>query len=191
MFKISYFYRINKIINMHNRISSILLVIISTTILMACSNSKVNKTKQVDSKKEVVTTQTKPGPQVIIYKTTADYNNNVPVTLSEDKSKIVSYPGIKDIFYNGELAYPTKLNNGYLLDNRGINQHAAFLNYTYEQYSRLEKVPTSDDLFANLLDKDPITEMFDCGSKYNYNDLENDINLIIDNNDFSSFKKLK
>ena len=189
--KISYFYGINKILNMRYSISSILLIVFLTIIVVACSNSKVNKTKQVESKKEEVNVPTKAGPQVIIYKTKADYFNNVPVTLSDDKSKIVSYPGIKDIFYKGDLAYPTKLNNGFLLDNRGIDNNTAFLKYTYEQYSKLEATPTSDELLANILDKDPIAEIYNCGSKYDYKDLVTELNKAIDDNNLTSFQKLK
>lgn len=158
---------------------------------MSCSNSKVNKTGQSEPKDEQTTVKSKAGPKVIIYKTTADYTNNVPVTLSEDKSEITAYPGIKDVYYKGELAYPTKLNNGYLLDNRGIDQNVAFLNYTYEQYSKLEATPTSDELLANILDKDPITEMYNCGSKFDYKDLDAELNKAIDENNFTSFQKLK
>ncbi len=135
--------------------------------------------------------KSKAGPKVIIYKTKADYYHNVPVTLSEDKSEIVSYPGIKDIFYKGELAYPTKLNDNFLLDNRGIDKNVAFLKYTYEQYSKLDKTPTIDELFANILDNDPITEMYYCGSKFDYKDLVNQLNVAIDNNTKHHFKKIK
>src|ERR1017187_7906917 len=49
------------------------------------------------------------GPTVVIYKTKKNYDRLVPVTLNEEKTKIVSYPGINDISYNGELAYPIHL----------------------------------------------------------------------------------
>lgn len=176
---------------MNNKISTIFLIIFSTTILISCSNSKVNKSKQVESKNGEVATQTKAGPQVIIYKTKTDYYNNVPVTISEDKLEITAYPGIKDIFYNGKLAYPAKLNNGFLLDNRGINNNTAFLEYTYEQYSKLEATPTADELLANILDKDPIAEMYNCGSKYDFKDLVTELNKAIDENNLESFQKLK
>ena len=44
---------------------------------------------------------------------------------------------------------------------------------------------------SNLLDKDPITEMYNCGSKYDYKDLVNELNEAIDNNNLTSFQKLK
>jgi len=59
-------------------------------------------------------------PPCIIYRTRSDYSMYVPVTLSADKSKIVSYPDIKDIYFNGKLSVLTLLADGFLLDNRGI-----------------------------------------------------------------------
>lgn len=176
---------------MDNRISTIFLTLFLSTIIISCSNSKVNKTKQEEAKKEDVTKKNMTGPKVIIYKTKADYHSNVPVTLSEDKSEIVSYPGIKDVYLNGDLAYPLKLNEGFLLDNRGIDQNVAFLNYTYEQYSSLEKTPDTDELFNNLLDKDPISEMYNCGNKYDFNDIATELNKAIDNQELDSFQKIR
>lgn len=176
---------------MRSRASTIFLFFFLSMILFSCSNTKVNQSKQSESTDETATPKTKAGPKVIIYKTNADYFNNVPVTLTEDKSAIASFPGIKDVFFKGELAYPTKLNDGYLLDNRGIDQNVAFLNYTYEQYSTLEKTPTSEELFNNILDNDPISEMYNCGSKFDFKDLINELNETIESKNLTSFQKLK
>jgi len=176
---------------MYNKITTIFLIIFLSTNFISCSNSKVNKSKQSDSTNEEVMVKSKAGPKVIIYKTKADYYYNVPVVLSKDKEEIVSYPGIKDIYYKGELAYPTKLNDNFLLDNRGIDENVAFLKYTYEQYRQLDKTPTIDELFANILDNDPITEMYYCGSQFDFKDLENQLNEAIDSNQLASFQKLK
>ena len=46
---------------------------------------------------------------IIIYKTKSDYSQNVAVTLSDDKSKIISYPHPTDVFYKKKLAYPINL----------------------------------------------------------------------------------
>jgi hypothetical protein len=131
------------------------------------------------------------GPSAIIYKTKADYYNKIPVILSEDKSKIVSYPGPRDIITKGKLAYPTKLNDGFLLDNRGINENVAFLDITYEVFSKSMKAFTSEELFEMILDDDPITEMYNCGSKYKYKEIESELNDFIEQKDFRSFKKIK
>jgi hypothetical protein len=102
---------------------------------------------------------------VIIYKTKADYSKNIPVNLSDDKKFITSYPDIKDIYYAGELAYPTLLAQGYLLDNRGIGPTVAFLDYTYEQYRELGQTPAADELMKHIIDADPLLELYSCSCK--------------------------
>ncbi len=121
-------------------------------------------------------------PHIVIYKTTKDYRHNVPVTLSEDKLRIVSYPHPTDLFVGGYLARPTQLNNGYLLDNRGIGKNVAFLTYTYEEYSKLQTLPSLGELYENIIDKDPLTELWDCGTKANFSDIEKQLNEWINNN---------
>lgn len=119
---------------------------------------------------------------IVIYKTTKDYRHNVPVTLSEDKSQVVSYPHPTDLFVGEDLALPTQLDNGYLLDNRGIGKNVAFLTYTYEEYSNLQTLPSLRELYENIIDKDPLTELWDCGTKANFPDIEKQLNEWINNN---------
>jgi len=119
------------------------------------------------------------GPQTIIYKTRKDYAQFIPVTLSEDKSEIVSYPHPKDVFRNGELAYPTELKNGYLLDNRGIDVNVAFLNVTYEDYSKMEKAPLLEELFSMILDNDPLLDFYYYGNRYTFKNEIADLNKLI------------
>lgn len=101
----------------------------------------------------------------IIYKTTGSYWQNIPVMLSDDKTQIVSYPHPKDVFFNGKLTTPSPLPDGYWLDNRGISANVAFTSWTYETYSRLETPPSVSDLFNAIIDKNPIAEMWHCGSR--------------------------
>ena len=76
-----------------------------------------------------------------IYKTKGDYSRYVPVELTDDKTRISSFPDVKDVYLDGKLAMPTALTGGYLLDNRGIGPNVAFLSITYEEYSRIEEDP--------------------------------------------------
>ncbi len=66
------------------------------------------------------------GPPTIVYKTKGDYNKLVPVLLSNDKSEIISYPHPKALMVGGQLALPTILEKGYLLDNRGVGDRIDF-----------------------------------------------------------------
>jgi len=177
---------------MRKPISYIITLIFITSVMLSCSSSKKNM-KQTNASKEepASSSSSQAGPPAIIYKTKSDYYDKVPVTLSEDKSKVISYPGSRDVYYKGNLAYPTKLNDGFLLDNRGINENVAFLDITYEVFSRSMRAYTAEELHKMILDDDPITEMYDCGSKYQYKDLEAELNSAIDNNKLSTFIKLK
>ena len=129
-------------------------------------------------------------PFVIIYKTKNDYFDKVPVTLNEEKNAIVSYPSTKDIFFNGKLALPEKLHEGYLLDIRGINKNVAFLNITYEDYRKLTSTPSIDEMMQMIIDKDPLIKMYNCGSRNQYKDCEIELNKIIDSKQLNKFKKV-
>jgi hypothetical protein len=111
-----------------------------------------------------------------VYKTKADYFDLVPIGLSENKTKVISYPWPGDIFYQGQLAYPTKLNRDYLMDNRGLWVDSVFLDMSYEDYSQIQN-PSAKELLAIIKDKNPFVEFYDCGDK----DVK-EINKIIDTN---------
>jgi hypothetical protein len=126
-------------------------------------------------------------PPVMIYKTKGNYSKYVPVVLSADHTYIITYPDIKDIYYQGSFAYPTPLIGGYFLDNRGIDLEVAFLDYTYEQYQALGQTPQPDELLKHVLFLDPLTELYLCKC-------ERDtalLNDMIRKNDFSKCTQLK
>lgn len=159
-----------------------------TVIFFSCGC--IRKTKMDDStKKEIVKieniekehSQLQATPPLIIYKTTADYYYNVPVTLSCDKQKIIGYPHPSDLNIGGKFVYPTRLTGGYLLDNRGISKDVAFLEYTYEEYAKLEKIPNPDNLYWKILDKDPLIGFCICGSRSEYDGDIKTLNTIIMN----------
>ena len=138
----------------------ILLSVFTTISLFSCKCQKSGeKSARQNYKTEVNANVIAP---VIIYKTNADFYFNVPVILSDDKTDIISFPDIIDVFYNGKLAYPTRLENGYLLDNRGVGKNVAFLKYTYEEYSKLPATPTKEELLKMILNKNPLTELYKC-----------------------------
>jgi hypothetical protein len=173
---------------MFGKIIFIPMILFYGFFLLGCSKSVAPSGasatgKQVES--------TVPSPPCIIYKTNGDLTKNVPVILSEDGTSIVSYPDVKDLFYKGALAYPTPLKEDFLLDNRGIGPQVAFLNITYESYSKLDKTPSPSELMALILDKNPLTEMYQCGSRSHYSDPEKELNEIISSGKLGSCKRLK
>ena len=119
------------------------------------------------------------GPATVVYKTKADYSNNVPIALSEDKMSVVSFPDPKDLEHNGKYATPTKLKNGYLLDNRGIGKNVAFLKMTYAEYAALTAPPSPKELMTMIADKDPLTELCNCGNKNAIPNPEKQMNQLI------------
>jgi hypothetical protein len=164
---------------------------IFAVLSFSCSSKKGTMTEKNDQKAEIKPVEASAGPQLIIYKTNQDYFDKVPVTLSEDRSRIVSYPGTKDIYYKGEFSYPTRLIHGFLMDNRGINRYSAFLEYTYEEYSKLEQTPAADELFNKILEDDPFTEIYSCGSRFDYKDPVSEINAIIESNELDQLNNIK
>lgn len=119
---------------------------------------------------------------ILVYKTKANYNNLVPVILSDDKTEIISYPHPDDIKIGNKYSIPVILHNGYMLDQRGIGKNVAFLNMTYEEYIKLKVVPPIKELCKLIVDKDPLTELCNCGSRHTFPDPVNQLNELIDSN---------
>jgi len=120
------------------------------------------------------------GQQAVVYKTTEDFDDYVPVIMNKERTEISNYPAPTDLFYEGKLAKPTILKNGYLLDNRGINENVVFLNYTYEVYSQLKEAPALNEMLKNIKEKYPLKELIYCGSRYYLKDEMKELNAIID-----------
>lgn len=158
-----------------------LTLIIIMSLFYSCNSSKPMNKNQLGIS----------SPHVYIYKTKADYYSKVPILLSETKEEIISYPHPTDLFINNKLCLPTKLENGYLLDNRGINLNVAFLKMEYSEYSKMLTPPKIYDLKMMIIDNNPLLELYDCGTRLNYDNIEKEINTIIRKGDLQVFKKLK
>ena len=111
--------------------------------------------------------------------------------MNAEKTRLASFPDVTDIYRNGELAYPTALMDGYLLDNRGIGPNVAFLTLTYDDYRKLGKTPSAEELMNNILERDPLTEMYQCGNRSQYTDLVTELNHLISSGKMAECKKLK
>ncbi|MFA9392992.1 MAG: hypothetical protein ACERKD_24505 [Prolixibacteraceae bacterium] len=98
----------------------------------------------------------------LIYKTKADYRQNVPIMLNDTKTSIVSYPAPSDLKTESGLRLPTLLSDAYLLDNKGIGKNVAFTAYTYEEYAAMSQAPSLDELMNSIIDQDPLLELYDC-----------------------------
>lgn len=144
------------------------------------TNQKPAKTTNNEMKQAgLVNPVFSPGPPVIIYKTKSDYRDKVAVTLTEDKSKLSSFPAPSDVIQQGELALPIGLADGFLLDKRGINEQVAFLSMTYADYSQLAKTPAASQLMDMILDADPLVEMYHCGNSQAFTSIVDELNTLI------------
>lgn len=94
------------------------------------------------------------GP-VVIYKTKKDYFDKISIRLSDDKSKVLSFPGVS----NTANHYPLELANGYLQKRMTGN---AFLSITIKEYGLLKSEPTTEKLLQMVIDNDPFTEYYEC-----------------------------
>lgn len=130
-------------------------------------------------------------PHVFIYKTRGDYYSKVPILLSETKEEIISYPHPTDLLVNDKLCLPTRLEYGYLLDNRGINLNVAFIGMEYSEYSKMVKPPKIDELKMMIIDKNPLLELYDCGMRSDFKNIEKEINDIIKKGEIQLLTKIK
>lgn len=139
-----------------------------------------NRVTQKSDTMSQVQPQFTAGPPTLVYKTKKDYSDKVPVLLSEDKKKIVSYPDPRDISTsNGYRPGPALLAEGYLLDNRGIGLHVAYLDMDYATYSKLEKAPSMAEMMSMIIDTDPLTELCNCGNRLAFSDPEKQLTELI------------
>lgn len=144
-----------------------IILIAFVTLMLSCNATKVN------------TGMLEEQASVMIYKTRVDHFSHVPITLNSAKEKITSYPAPSDLYFEGELALPVKLKEGFLLDRRGISVNTVFTSYSYEEYSKLESAPPIEELMARIIDKDPFISIYNCGKWGSYKDLLKELNAKI------------
>ena len=132
-----------------------------------------------------------PLPPCLVYKTKQDYFNKVPVVLSPDRTRIVSFPDPADLRLSDGYPYPVKLDSGYLLDRRGISPFVAFLAISYDEYAAFTTAPTVNYLAGRILDDDPLKEMYECAVNYNDSDVVSSLNRLIGESKLRTQKRLK
>lgn len=81
------------------------------------------------------------------FRMSGDYADNVAVTPGAD-GRLVYFPAPTDISNNSK---PVSLGNGWWLNRQGIGANSVFTKYTFEEYSNLDKVPSSEELNAAII----------------------------------------
>jgi hypothetical protein len=156
------------------------MVMLASLCLIACKTGNQNKVKKTSENSNAFVPQFIPGPQALVYKTKHNYANLIPVVLSDDKTTIVSYPHPNDVKSSQGVLKPTELLQGYLLDNKGIGENVAFLKYTYEEYALFEEAPNLAELYDQIIDKDPLLELCNCGNISGFVQMEQQLNELIE-----------
>ena len=150
-------------------------------IILIFSSCKNKEKMNLPTDKLPVTNVVAALPQAIVYKTTGDYSDLVPVIMNSEKTRIISYPAPNDLYYNGKLSVPTALKDGYWLDNRGINENVVFLKYTYSEYKSFAEAPSMKEMLKNIAEKYPLAELYYCGPRNRFKNELTELNAIIDN----------
>lgn len=96
-------------------------------------------------------------PKVRIYKTNGDYYDKVPVTLNASRTALLSFPAPTDL----SGSEPVKLDDGFLLDRRGITPSTAFTRWTYAEYSALPSAPSPKEIMENLIPDARVTSLYE------------------------------
>lgn len=92
-------------------------------------------------------------PKAIIYKTSGDFQQNVPVQVNADGS-LLSYPAPSDI---PENAAPVQLESGWLLSPVGVGPQTVFTTYTYDEYRRLSQPPAPEEILKAVIPGSRVT----------------------------------
>lgn len=156
----------------------IITYVLAISLLWSCSTTK--------ERTELIGTVQRPQ---IIYKTTQDFSNNVPIQMNSERTKITGFPAPLDLSVNGELQTPIALEKGYYYDRRGISTNTVFIKMTYLEYSKLKSAPAVKELMEMIIEKYPFSEMYSCSSLNGSSSLE-DKNAIVKSG-FKDCKKIK
>ncbi len=125
---------------------------------MSCNSSRQANQRHAVAPSAVKSAGVAVIPYALVYRTNEDYRDNVPVTLSDDGTIIVSFPAPRDVV--SVNARPIALDKGYLLDRRGIGANTAFLDYTYEEYASLKETPSAEQLMEHIIAGSAVVELY-------------------------------
>ena len=92
-------------------------------------------------------------PKAVIYKTSGDFRQNVPVQVNADGT-LLSYPAPSDI---PENAAPVQLESGWLLSPVGVGPQTVFTSYTYDEYRRLSQPPAPEEILKAVIPGSRVT----------------------------------
>lgn len=86
-------------------------------------------------------------PKGIVYKTSGDFRENVPVRLNADGT-LLGYPAPQDI---PENVLPVSLEGGWLLSPVGVGSNTVFTRYTYSEYRQMKEPPSPEEILKSVI----------------------------------------
>lgn len=92
-------------------------------------------------------------PKAILYKTSGDYRDNVPVQINADGT-LISFPAPSDI---PENARPVELKSGWLISPVGVGKNTTFTTYTYDEYRKLKTAPSPEEILKAVIPGSRVT----------------------------------
>lgn len=95
-----------------------------------------------------------------VYKTKADYSNNVCVQMNAEKTEIYATKGSKG-------KWPVSLIDGYQVDKESLGINTAYLSITFDEFAQNGNSISIDSMKKIILDKNPFLEYYECD---NYKD---------------------
>ena len=94
-------------------------------------------------------------PKATAFQMNGDYADNVAITLNANGS-LAYYPAPTDIT---ETSRPVDLGNGWWLNRQGISDRSVFTRYTFEEYAKLKKAPSAEELKKAIIPGSAVTLM--------------------------------
>lgn len=97
-------------------------------------------------------------PRAIVYKTSVDVFDKVPLVMNAAHTFLVSFPAPSDI---NDSQLPLRLADGWLLDRRGaIGPNTVFTRYTYAEYAALPSAPSLSELMSSVIPDAHVTKAY-------------------------------
>ena len=97
-------------------------------------------------------------PKAKIYKVNPYYVDKVAVSMSPDKSRLISFPAPSDVT---DATSPVGLIDGYYLDCQGIGINTMFLQWTRHEYNRMSQTPSKAQIMEAILPASYIEEIIE------------------------------
>lgn len=102
-------------------------------------------------------------PKTLLYRTSGNYNDRVPVQLGAD-GQLISFPAPTDIPAD---AQPIQLAYGWLLSRVGVSANSVFTRWTFEEYRALSQTPSPEEILKAVIPGAKVTMTMEAPMTHN------------------------